>query len=495
MNRFDVIIAGSGLGGLCCGVILAKEGLSVCVVEKEPAVGGCLRSFRRGDSLFDTGMHYVGCMDRGQMLDRFLRYAGIRDRLHLQRLDDEAYDRVILGDREYRFAQGYERFTDSLMEQFPDCREDVLRYVGAVRETGGQIGADKLREGVLFTGGMASLADPASQRIERLVRNPLLRKVVAATNFLYDGIRDRSPFHTHAMIQHSFINGAVRFADGSGRLAEELAGVIRACGGEVRCRARVCEVAHDGSRVTGVVLQDGERLFAPRVVSDLHPAELLRLIPAGGRIRPSYIRRINSLENSFGIFTVCALVDGKRFPYRNCNYYLADPVEVWSDALRLRLPHTVMVSMQAHSRPAPCEIVTLLMPCRPALFGRWADTRTGRRGADYEEFKERLARHLIRYADRRLNGLESAVRKVFTASPLTYRDYTGVKDGSAYGIMNDCLRPLESMLNPVTRLEGLYLTGQNVNNHGALGVLMTSIATCGGILGQEYVCRQIGREP
>ena len=58
-----VVVIGSGLGGLECGFILAKAGMQVTVLEKEPQPGGCLQTFRRGGVLFDTGLHYVGGLD------------------------------------------------------------------------------------------------------------------------------------------------------------------------------------------------------------------------------------------------------------------------------------------------------------------------------------------------------------------------------------------------------------------------------------------------
>ncbi|MGN1248329.1 MAG: FAD-dependent oxidoreductase, partial [Paludibacteraceae bacterium] len=46
----SVIIIGAGLGGLECGYILAKKGFRVTVLEHDARVGGCLQSFRRGDT-------------------------------------------------------------------------------------------------------------------------------------------------------------------------------------------------------------------------------------------------------------------------------------------------------------------------------------------------------------------------------------------------------------------------------------------------------------
>jgi all-trans-retinol 13,14-reductase len=46
-EQYDVVIVGSGLGGLVSAIILAKEGYSVCVLEKNNQYGGNLKTFFR----------------------------------------------------------------------------------------------------------------------------------------------------------------------------------------------------------------------------------------------------------------------------------------------------------------------------------------------------------------------------------------------------------------------------------------------------------------
>ena len=63
--KYDVVIIGSGLSGLQSAYILSREGFSVCLVEKQRILGGCLQTFSRCGTVFDTGMHYIGGLDEG----------------------------------------------------------------------------------------------------------------------------------------------------------------------------------------------------------------------------------------------------------------------------------------------------------------------------------------------------------------------------------------------------------------------------------------------
>ena len=87
-----VIIIGSGLGGLSCGVILARHGYQVTVLEQATQVGGCLQCFSRRGGKFETGMHFIGSAGEGQTLDRLLNYLEVKPDITLSQLDPTAYD-------------------------------------------------------------------------------------------------------------------------------------------------------------------------------------------------------------------------------------------------------------------------------------------------------------------------------------------------------------------------------------------------------------------
>ncbi|MES2627857.1 MAG: FAD-dependent oxidoreductase [Bacteroidota bacterium] len=120
-EEYDVVIIGSGIGGLECAYILASEGFKVVVLEKNHQIGGNLQVFSRDKTIFDTGVHYVGSLDDGECLDQFFRYFKLRDTLKWKRMDDDCFDMISFYDgKNYKLGQGYETFKNNLVADFPE---------------------------------------------------------------------------------------------------------------------------------------------------------------------------------------------------------------------------------------------------------------------------------------------------------------------------------------------------------------------------------------
>lgn len=138
MEKYDVIVVGAGLGGLECAYMLSKMGKSVLVLEADALIGGCLQTFRRAGHTFDTGFHYVGGLDEGQMLNRLFSYYRLMD-LPWKKMDMDCFDEVALPSGSYQFAQGYDHFRERLTERFPNQKENLKRYVALLKEVGDNI--------------------------------------------------------------------------------------------------------------------------------------------------------------------------------------------------------------------------------------------------------------------------------------------------------------------------------------------------------------------
>ena len=494
MSKYDIIIIGSGLGGLECGAILSKEGYNVCVLEKNELFGGCFQTYRRKGHLLDTGIHYIGSLDEGQVMNQFFRYVGIMDHLKVRKLDENAFDKIFYKNRVYDYAMGYERFTDTLCQSFPHEKENLQQYTTLLKEVGNLISVDNLKKGIISTEGMKFFNTSAAGMIDKITTNPDLQSVLAGSALLYGGLREHSNFYEHAMINNSYIQGAYRFIDGSMQVASEMINVIRAHGGTVLNNSEVTRIIVENNQVAGVEINHAERIESKYIISNVHPYQTLTLLDKTRCIKNAYISRINSLENTYGIFTLYLIMKEKSYPYLNQNLYLHGDNDVWYDK-KVNMGYTTncMISTQASSRNSDyADVISILTPMYIDELSAWQDTLPEQRGEDYKAFKKENARQLLLFIKSHGIDFTDHIETMYTTTPLSYRDITGTCDGSAYGIIKDYKCPQIGVVSTRTKLGNLFLTGQNLNVHGALGVTLTSIITCGELLGHEFLAKRIG---
>ena len=491
-EAYDILIIGSGLGGLACGYILAGSGRKVCVLERNAQAGGCLQTFRRGDMRFDTGFHYVGGLDEGQPLHRLFRYFGRLD-LPWRRMDETAFDEVGINGRTYAFANGYNRFVDTLAQAFPRQRRALAAYAAFLEQVGDRIFdvlEQRERENV-FTGPL--FTRPAYRFLNETIDDPLLRRVLSGTSLKMDLQAATLPLYVFAQINSTFIQSAWRLQGGGGLIAERLAQHIREMGGEVRTRAEVTRLTESGGRLSAVEVNGEERLTAAWVISDVHPAYTLSLIDETKYIRKIYRNRIVSLENTFGMFTANLRLKPDSLPYRNRNLHLHDAeVDLWHYVPGEKAPKAMMASYYV-PEDSGCfaPAVDLLTPMSWSEVSPWKDLPAGRRGEAYEQLKLRRAEMCIDRAAAQIPGLRDRIDAVYTSTPLTYHSWLKGSEGSAYGIRKDCNRPILTLLTPRTPLANLLPTGQNLNLHGVLGVSVTAFFICAEILGWDTVRKLI----
>ena len=495
MKQYDVIIIGGGLGGLSSGVMLCKEGLNVCVLEQHSTIGGCLQSFQRNGRILDTGMHYVGSLSEGQIMHQYFKYLGIIDNLRLQKLDENGFDHFHFDDgSSYCHAMGYDRFVDVLSAQFPEERESLKSLTELFKSFSNLISRDVLKEGKISKGGLEFMSLSAYNEIEKRFKNEKLKKVLAGNSGLYAGNKLTTSLYEYGMITNSNIEGAYAFTDGSQQVADLLVDQIKSNGGEVILKANVSKIHLDDDKVDYIELSSGERLQAKWVISSLHPSVTFAMLENNTIYKRAFFTRINSLPNTYGIFTTYLLLKPNSVKYINQNHYLFNNSDVWStdgDYKGFNIPG-LMMSMQSNSSSEYTNVITLLTPMTLDICEKWANSTIEHRGDEYKEFKAKYSEAVVDFACQYYPDLRQHIEKVYTASPLTYRDYTSSPQGSAYGIIKDCRNPMVTLMPARTRIGNLLLTGQNLNIHGCLGTVVSSAVTCSEILGMNYLAKKIG---
>ena len=178
-KKYDVVIIGSGLAGLVCGTILSKEGMRVCILEKNEQLGGSLQTFKRGGVTFDTGVHYIGGLDKGQNLYQLFNYLEILDRLELHKMDEQGFDAILFKDdpEEYLMGMGYENFTRILSQKFPLEQQAIKSYCNRMKEICNNFPLYNLKPGNREYSDQSVFTTSIKQYLETLTTNKKLQNV------------------------------------------------------------------------------------------------------------------------------------------------------------------------------------------------------------------------------------------------------------------------------------------------------------------------------
>ncbi len=488
-----VIIVGSGLGGLLCGNILSKEGYRVIVLEKHSQIGGNLQTFKRNGCVFDTGMHYIGCMDEEQILHKIFSYLDITDKLKLRKLNKNAFDIIGFPDKDYNYAMGFDNFENILTQYFFEEKRSIHEYVGRIKSVWDKLNIVNLRD----VSGDAKFYESQNVNtydfLDSLFSNKRLKAVLAGNNLLYGGIKEKSSLFVHALIMNYFIRSSYRIAGGSSVLAEIIKNNIEKNGGSVYTNQEVVKLISKDNRIKAAQVKNKHKHYGDIFISNIHPL-LTNDITDQNIYRKARFNRIKRLKNTVSAFSVYIVLEKFKLRYFNSNYYYNKTDDVWqaNNYATGDWPLCYLLYMTPDSdNPEYAESITIITTMRFEEVKKWENTNIGKRGNDYIEFKRKKANIIFDLVNNKYPGIRNFIKNYYTATPLTYRDYTGTVDGTMYGLVEDHKSPHGSYVSSKTRMPNLFLTGQNVNLHGMLGVTITSLTTCGNIIDINSIIRKI----
>lgn len=464
------------------------------MVEKNQQLGGNLQTFSRNKCIFDTGVHYLGGLSKGQNLYQYFDFLGIADGLKLKKMDEDAFDRITFdGDpTEYPHAQGFENFADRLSEFFPDEKAQLHQYVQAIRNICGRFPGYHLNlagnypEDLLYTS--------AKEFINQTTDNLKLRAVLAGSSFLYGAGAD-TPLPMHALSTGSYMQSAYRCIGGGSQITKLLVRELRQHGVDIFKRTEISQLVTDETKnAVFAVSAEGHRFFSNQFISNINVGQTVKI--CGDDAFPKPFRdRVQSMVPGPSCFSVYMVLQPQSVPYFNYNiYHFKNEESVWSNTFQPKdwLRFYMLSCTESSKHPGFAESITILTYMDFSAVEEWGSTKNtaaqpGERGSGYHSFLKEKANQLIANAERKIPGLSEKIDAFYTSSPLSYRDYIGTADGSMYGYAKSSRHPMKTVFSPRTKIRNLFLTGQSVNMHGILGVTVGAFHTCAEIMGQHQL--------
>lgn len=489
------------MGGLLTAVLLAKEGYDVAVVEQNKQVGGCLQTFSFDKKVFDSAVHYLGSLAEGEALDRIFTYAGIRKELHLQRLDMDCFDALLFAeeDRTYRLAQGIDQFEESLWAQFPGEKEAIRNYRMLLQNTCDRFPLYNLRNGDASEKN-AVLHLNLADELQKITADPHLQKVLSGNAILYAGEQDKTAFYLHALVSKSYIDSSWRCVGGSSQIAKLLWRKLQEYGGVIYRNEKINSLVLENGLITKAVSESGNEFHAQHFISNIHPQQTIGLLSDQSVLKPVFRSRVQNAAPTVGCLMLNIVLKPGTVAYKNYNIN-------WNaeDSLKLiaKLPEMFPVNYSIYYTEDRhhigfAESVSILTYIDTKDFDAWKGTFNSTRNAEdrgqsYNDFKEAKAAALMDKVSERFPELQNNTQSYKIATPLSYRDYQGSVAGCMYGIQKDVNHLNQTSFTTKTRIPNLYLTGQNINLHGILGVSMTALSSVADFTGMDYLLSKINQ--
>lgn len=452
-NKYDIVIVGSGIGGLVSAALLSGHGKSVLIIEKEPGPGGYLTDFKRENYVFDVSLHLLNGCGEGDYVRDIFNKCNILESLTF--LKPKYLYRSVFPDFDLSIPQtDIDGCKKLLKSHFPISSKgiDSLFYE-----------MNNIFQIVNNRNTTPSLLPYLKNSFDRMVSQHISDdklKAVISQLWLYLGLPPsmvRAADFCYPLLDYMH-GGGYYLEKGSNEVVKALVSRIQSNGGEFIFNQAADKIVIENGKCQKVVAGE-EEIYCDAVISNIDINKTVFDLVGGSNFSATAVDKFSRIIPSISAFEIFLGIDidmkkdhiDDYEVFINSDY---DPDRQYqasldNDARTAPFVITINSNVNRFSAPEGKSVITIIML---AGFKYWATLSK----KDYQDSKERIADILIERLCKVMPEIKAHIKQKIISTPLTFNRYTNNADGAIYGYSGTIGRGTEVRPNDICNIKNLY---------------------------------------
>jgi prolycopene isomerase len=495
-DRYDVIVVGAGVGGMAAGALLAKQGISVLMIDQQDKPGGSCTSFKRNDVVYDVGTAMIyGFGETGFKPFRFIMNE-LEEPIDI--VAQPTLARMTIEGQKVVFWPDLERFENELGDMFPEEREGIRSFY---RELYGMYENIVLRNEVIVPPSEFS----PQQGLRSLLSNPIaMLKMQKLLTVSVKSLLDKH-FHTKPIIDFfdklcsaydyctaaetpavlaatmfidNHVGGVYYPAGGAQNLPNTIEKAFERDGGQMLYRQKVDEVLIKGDTAYGVRLTDGTEILAERVIADATVWNIYGKLVKPEHMSPERLAWAKSLVSTYPSMTMYMLVDAQALPADTFPWEIFIENRALIDSSDLTLYTNSLVD---HTLAPEGQMV--VMAIAPNMLPWPSPDSPDYRSESYEAQKRQEAERMLGQIEAHFPGFRTHICTLIVATPTTIERYLLKNGGAVGGPKNMLGQQMLKRLHARSEWKNLYFCGDStVMGTGAPATAVSGVGAANMVL-------------